>query len=151
MHSFFELSPYLNRGKFCLTTVDTVFREDEFSRYIRSFADSGQLDGLMGVTSFVDDEKPLYVGTGENLDITGFYDHREDDGLYVSGGIYGLTPVATDVLRSCIRQGLSRMRNYQRELIRAGIHLRAFPFTKIIDIDHAADIVKAEQFIKENV
>ena len=28
MHSFYELYPCLGEGKFCLTTVDTIFRED---------------------------------------------------------------------------------------------------------------------------
>lgn len=151
MHSFCALAPYLQVGKFCLTTVDTIFREDEFSRYIRAFSEHDGTDGMMGVTSFVDDEKPLYVGTDQDLNITGFYDREESDCRYVSGGIYGLTPAAVGVLRSCMQQGVSRMRNYQRELIRAGLRLRAFPFKKIIDIDHAADIIQAGQFIKEKV
>lgn len=33
MHSFYALSPFLTDDKFCLTTVDTVFREDEFGVY----------------------------------------------------------------------------------------------------------------------
>ena len=37
MHSFYELSPYLDGDKFCLTTVDTIFREDEFAEFIRFF------------------------------------------------------------------------------------------------------------------
>ena len=37
MHSFYELSPYLQDDKFCLTTVDTIFREEEFSTFIETF------------------------------------------------------------------------------------------------------------------
>jgi len=37
MHSFYELSHKLGNEWFCLTTVDAVFREDEFSAYIDSF------------------------------------------------------------------------------------------------------------------
>ena len=29
MHSFYELSKYLEDDKFCLTTVDTIFREED--------------------------------------------------------------------------------------------------------------------------
>ena len=36
MHSFYELSPYLQDDKFCLTTVDTIFREEEFSTFIEN-------------------------------------------------------------------------------------------------------------------
>lgn len=38
MHSFYELRNFLRGGKFCLTTVDTIFKEEEFSKYIRAFA-----------------------------------------------------------------------------------------------------------------
>ena len=41
------------------------------------------------------------------------------------------------------------MRDFQRELINSGMRLKAYPFKKIIDIDHAEDILKAERFLKE--
>ena len=39
------------------------------------------------------------------------------------------------------------MRNFQRALIADGCRLKAWPFSKVLDIDHAGDIVKAEEFI----
>ena len=106
MHSFYELSPYLQDDKFCLTTVDTIFREEEFSTFIETFKQS-ETDGYMAVTDFIDDEKPLYISTDSALDITGFHDEATPDGL----------------------------------------KLKAYPFTKILDVDHAGDIVKAENFL----
>jgi hypothetical protein len=47
-----------------------------------------------------------------------------------------------------MERGESRMRNFQRGLIRDGRQLRAFPFSKVLDIDHASDIVKAETFLQ---
>ncbi|MCR5131684.1 MAG: NTP transferase domain-containing protein [Prevotella sp.] len=180
MHSFYELSRYLEDGEaFVLTTVDTIFREQEFKKYVETFrkvVKEGE-DGLMGVTDFIDDEKPLYVetegsvgasgkcqGTGETSSpqtnileervesslprITGFLD-ATDEPQYISGGIYGLTPRAIKTLHACIDRGESRMRNFQRGLIRDGLKLRAYPFSKVLDIDHASDIAKAEAFLKE--
>lgn len=150
MHSFFEISPYLCEGPFVLTTVDTVFIESEFGSYLRAFHQAlfeGQ-DGLMGVTTYIDDEKPLYVETGENMGINGFLDSNERGCKYVSAGIYGLTPKAIDILNDCERLGVHRMRNFQRELIGHGLRLRAYPFTKVIDIDHASDIRKAELLLQ---
>ena len=46
--------------------------------------------------------------------------------------------------------GESRMRNFQRGLIRDGRQLKAFAFSKVLDIDHATDIKKAENFIAGN-
>jgi len=146
MHSFFELAPLLADAPFCLTTVDTIFREDEFAAYIRAFLQATDLDGLMAVTDFVDDEKPLYVGTAADLRITGFHDTNEGD-RYVSGGIYALRPAALATLRRCMAEGQSRMRNFQRGLVADGLRLRAYPMRKILDVDHAADIRKAEAFL----
>ena len=186
MHSFYELSQLLaeNDKPFVLTTVDTIFREDEFRNYICAFKQmlaEGE-DGLMGVTAFIDDEKPLYVGCegtevrgygGAEVRrceerfprITGFYDSLEDLNTHqpstinhqpsttthqpspdtvISAGIYGLTPRAFRTLNDCIGRGESRMRNFQRALVRDGLRLRAYPFQKVLDIDHASDIQKAE-------
>ena len=150
MHSFYELSPYLKDDRFFLTTVDTVFREDEFARFIEAFKRSDK-DGMMAVTDYIDDEKPLYIGTDEDLNITGFYDTAMPDTKYISGGIYCLTPKAIQTLEQCIRAGMSRMRNFQRQLVNDGLRLEAYPFSKILDVDHAEDIVKAERFLKGDI
>ncbi len=146
MHSFYELSKYLKDDKFCMTTVDTIFREDEFADYIEAFNNSDK-DGMMAVTDYIDDEKPLYISTDENLKITGFHDLKTDGCRFISGGIYCLTAKAISTLEKCMANGLSRMRNFQRELIVDGMNLEAYPFSKILDVDHATDIVKAEDFL----
>lgn len=147
MHSFYELRTFLREGKFCLTTVDTIFKEDDFSKYIQAFiADASGIDGMMAVTDYIDDEKPLYVETDNEMNITGFLD-KSDSCKYISGGIYGLTPKAIDTLEACLASGQSRMRNFQRQLVADGLKLKAFAIPKIVDVDHAEDIVKAEAFL----
>ena len=148
MHSLYELRHLLRGGKFCLTTVDTIFNEEEFAAYLQQFEESC-FDGIMAVTPYIDDEKPLYVGTDSSMNITGFYDAPHPDSQYISGGIYGLNESALDTLERCIEQGQARMRNFQRQLVSDGLKLQAFPFGKIIDIDHATDIEKAEKLISE--
>ena len=148
MHSFYEVSKVIPEGKFCLTTVDTIFREDDFRKYIDAFISDDKADGYMAVTPFIDDEKPLYVATDKELRITGFLDTPADGVRYVSGGIYGLTPKAVDVLDRCMADGVARMRNYQRRLVEAGLDLRAYVIDKVIDVDHAGDIATAQEFIK---
>jgi NDP-sugar pyrophosphorylase family protein len=147
MHSFFALSQHLKDAPFCLTTVDTIFKESDFRNYLDYFAQS-EVDGVMGVTDFIDDEKPLYVATNETLDITAFLDATTSC-KYISGGIYGLTAPALQTLQRCMTEGQSRMRNFQRGLIADGLQLKAFPFSKILDVDHASDIPKAELFLQE--
>ncbi len=148
MHSFYEVSRDFAPGKFCLTTVDTIFRPEEFKAYIKAFEADENADGYMAVTSFIDDEKPLYIDTDSSMRITAFRDKPWDGVRYISGGIYGLTTPALRVLEQCMEQGVSRMRNYQRALVDAGLDLKAFAFNKIIDVDHAGDIATAEDFLR---
>ncbi len=148
MHSFFEVSKTFESGKFILTTVDTIFRPEEFENYVKAFDADDKADGFMAVTSFIDDEKPLYIAVDDNMRITAFCDQMQPGIKYISGGIYGLTPPALKVLQDCMDRGVSRMRNYQRELVAAGLNLKAYPFKKIVDVDHQADIATAEAFLK---
>ena len=148
MHSFYELSHTLGDDIFCLTTVDTIFREDEFSKYIDAFRESAT-DGLFAVTNYIDDEKPLYVDTDENMMIKGFYDKKPLNINYISGGIYCLRNNSLPILKTSIEAGIFRLRNYQRQLVENGLKIKAWPFSKIIDVDHQEDILKAELFLKD--
>ena len=118
MHSIWELRHWLEDAPFILTTVDTIFREQEFAEYVQAFRQM-TVDGLMGVTD---------------------YPH------FVSAGVYGLTPRCFETLSRCVERGEQRMRNFQRAMITDGLRLQAWPFTKVFDIDHVSDIWKAEQF-----
>jgi len=151
MHSFSVLSELIPEGRFVLTTVDTVFHPDEFVRYVRAFEQMNEGDGLFAVTRFVDDEKPLWISVNENDNRPRITEFSDTQGTFVSGGIYGLdTRTAFPVLADCISSGQSRMRNFQRALLKAGLDIRAFEFSKIMDIDHKSDIEKAENWIHPN-
>ena len=150
MHSFYELRHFLCDEPFILTTVDTIFDESEFHDYVLSFQDkiAQGTDALMGVTDYIDDEKPLYVGVDNVMRINGYYDTPQADSRFISAGIYGLTAPSLDILEACIEKGESRMRNFQRALVAANLRIEAFPLTKVFDIDHIEDIRKADEGVK---
>ena len=148
MHSFFELSRVMKKGKFCLTTVDTIFREDDFARYIAAFEADTASDGMMAVTPFIEDEKPLYVDVDNDMNIRAFRDAAYEGARFISGGVYALNDKAITVLEDCMSRGIARMRNFQRALIDAGLSLKAYPIEKIVDVDHAGDIEVAERFLR---
>ncbi|MDE6682316.1 MAG: NDP-sugar synthase [Muribaculaceae bacterium] len=150
MHSFYEVARLLDgHGRFIATTVDTIFHENDFSRYVEAYSSAAEdVDGMMALTRFVDDEKPLYVEVGNDGFIKAFLDKATPEAEFVSGGIYGLNSSAVKVLDGCMERGVSRMRNFQRELIAAGLRIKGYDMGKIIDVDHAGDIRKAEEFIK---
>ena len=150
MHSFYELRHFLRDDPFILTTVDTIFDESEFHDYVLSFQDkiAHGTDALMGVTDYIDDEKPLYVGVDNVMRINGYYDTPQADSRFISAGMYGLTASSLDILETCIEKGESWMRNFQRALVAADLRIEAFPLTKVFDIDHIEDIRKADEGVK---
>ena len=149
-HSFYELMPYLEgEGKFCLTTVDPIFIESEFESYNKCFNENNQLYALMAVTYYIDDESHLYVKTDAELNVIGYANHSYDGYKYISGGIYCLNQKALSLLPTAMKSGIRRMRGFQQYLVESGLKIQAYPFSQIIDIDHASDIKKAEQFLKK--
>ena len=151
MHTFHELLQIMKpTGKFVITTVDTIFKEEDFRKYVEFFQNSPHgIDGVMGVTSYIDDEKPLYVETEGHHRIEAFKDEPFPGVKYVSAGIYGLQTSAFPVLQECINTGVNRMRNFQRKLIDSGLNLDAYDLGKVLDVDHIGDISKANAFLSE--
>lgn len=151
MHSLAAMDLGRLGGKVIVTTVDTVFSPAEFAAYCREFEHSQDIDAMMAVTRYIDDEKPLYVITRPGtMEVTDFADAPVPGSeLYASGGIYGLTPRALGILGDCLSEGVTRMRRYQRALVRQGLTVRAVEFSKIIDVDHAADIPKAARLLDD--
>jgi len=146
MHSLMELAPYLKGDRFCVTTVDTVFSESRFSAMIKEFTKTS-FDGLMGVTSLIDDEKPLYVDVDSDMMIHGFHD-TQDGCRYVSAGVYALRTDALNVLGDCLDSGQTRMRYFQRHLLESGFRLKAFDMGQVVDVDHISDVVRAQEIAK---
>ena len=108
------------------------------------------VDAYMGVTKFVDDEKPLFVETDESMRVLGFHDEDSVRYKYVSAGIYGLHPHIFDILQRCIQRGEQRMRNFQRALIAAQCTVMAHDMGQVLDIDHLSDVAKAEAFLRKS-
>lgn len=149
MHTFAILGGMLEgKGRFIATTVDTIFNPEAFGRYVEAFRNAAaDVDGMMAVTQYIDDEKPLYVSVDGNMDITAFLD-RDENPRYISAGVYGLDSKAIDVLDRCLGEGVHRMRNFQRALVADGLRLKAFDIGQAIDVDHAVDLRTAQELAK---
>lgn len=150
LHSFGALLDYLpDVDKICLTTTDTIFDTKEFKNYIDNFNSDTTIDGLLAVTPHIDDESPLYVTFDTSRKINQITDEPADLDLFVSGGIYCFRKKALSILPEAIKNGMERMRNFQRFLLKENLTLKAYSFHKIIDVDHMQDIEKAQSFLNE--
>ena len=148
-HTFYELVRFMNpEDKFVITTVDTIFSKNKFIEFLKCFSKEKQRQScLMGVSGYIDDEKPLFVKVNDDESILSFDDNKTEEVKYVSAGLYGLSHESIHIMERCNNEGISRLRNFQRELIKEGLKLKAFNMGMVIDVDHLSDVVKAERFL----
>lgn len=150
MHSLFALAPHLTGGKFLLSTVDSIFDERDLDGYLKHSDENPGLDGLLAVTNFIDDENPLYVQVDGNMRILKFA--KSDGGTavspWVTGGLYILSPRIFTEMDAVLACGIERLRNFLSHLIKKDYLLGAYPFSRIVDVDHTSDIRMAEEMLK---
>jgi NDP-sugar pyrophosphorylase family protein len=150
MHSLFALSPFLQDGRFCLATTDSIFLDHEFMSFLR-VASVSNADGVLAITNYCDDEKPLAVSLDDDMRITSFSDKLPDEDSscipWITGGIYCFSPRIFDLMGYALDNNVQRLRNYLRLLLQRNYTLRGFPFSKMIDVDNATDLIQAREFI----
>ena len=146
MHSLFALAPHLIDGRFLLSTVDPVFDDTEFSRFLEYAQQRKNADGVLAVTSFIDDENPLYVQLDASRRIRGF--SKSDRMKWVTGGLYFFSPGIFKEVKNVLNQRIERLRNFLAYLVQHGYVLEGFAFSKIVDVDHVQDIQTAESLLR---
>ncbi len=148
MHSLFELSPHLLNGQFLLSTVDSVFNEEELSSLLKYAQSHQSVDGILAVTNFVDDENPLYVELDASKRIRSFGKGKPSaQSTWVTGGLYVFSPRIFNE-KHVVERGVERLRNFLGHLVQSGYHLEGFQFSKIVDVDHVQDIAAAEEMLR---
>ena len=135
---------------FC-AMVDTVMPLADWRRLFRGVTDSlaGGSLAVLAVTPFVDDELPLYVtrnAAGLVVDISDTPGPAAGAPLLVTGGVYGLSPVARR-LASVAVASLHRMRAFLKLLVELRIPVATVEVPRIIDLDHKRDLEAAESWL----
>jgi NDP-sugar pyrophosphorylase family protein len=144
-HSLYQISSFL-KAPFLLATADSVFTEEEFISFLNYAININSADGVIAVTKFIDDEKPLYADLDENFRVRKF-DDKINNPEFVTGGLYLFKKDIQTEINNAVNSGTTRLRNFLRHLIKKDFRFYAYPFSKIIDVDHISDIKKAEAFL----
>jgi len=148
LHSLNKMKDLLSDSNFCLMTIDSIFDDAEFALFLKQAEGINGYDGLIAVTDYVDDEKPLWIKTDEKNIIKSF-SSTQDGAKFVTGGIYFFKKGVIGLTDKAIEKDINRLRNFLQYLVEIGLNLKAVPFSKIIDLDHKSDIEEAEKFLKE--
>lgn len=141
--SLLALRPYLDEP-FVLSTVDAVLAPGALARFAAA-AQVATADGALGLTSLIDDEKPLYVELAADALILSV---GRGESPWITAGCYFFCPRVFDFEAAARAKGLSALRQFLAFLVEAGFSLRGIDVGPSVDVDHPADIARAEAFLR---
>jgi NDP-sugar pyrophosphorylase family protein len=147
MESLFSLAPLLRDEPFLLLTVDAVF---EF-KALRRFLDEARGlngDGVLAITHFVDDEKPLWVKLDKSQKIVALGDKAQPC-RYVTSGFYYFNPNIFSLIDAARAKRLNALRHFLGFLLESDYSLYGVSVSKTVDVDHPEDIEKARKYLEE--
>lgn len=130
-------------GGFVVSTVDALIKTDDVARFIRECLASNADAGL-ALTTFVDDEKPLWADTDAKGRVTALGADAKDKNA-VTCGLYYMTRKAATAIPNTERH--SRLRDYLQQLVASGAAVRGVILSKSLDVDRPEDLGAAETFL----
>ncbi len=139
--SFLNVLSRADGDHLLITTTDSIYRPGTLARLLE-FAETLQNDEMiLGVTDFIDDEKPLYAA----MDDAGrIYSVGEKPTPCVTSGVYLMPPAAYRMGRT---EKFPALRKFLAFLLQNGVECRGFDMGKSVDVDRPEDIAEAERFI----
>ncbi len=149
MESLFTLAPMLADEPFLLFTVDAIFPFTSLKRFLTRAFTLTDAQGVLALTRFVDDEKPLWVRTDPYHKVTAIGEPARTS-PHVTAGFYYFEPSIFHLVEPARARGLSALRQFLGFLLDSGYRLYGIPVSKTIDVDHPEDIEMAERYVKKS-
>ena len=145
LESFLALKPFLEDSPFFLLTVDAVMASDALPVFVKQ-AGEAATDGALGLTTFQDDEKPLYVELDDAGRIRAI---GQGPSPHITAGCYFFQPRVFDWEAAARRRNLQALRQFLAMLVEEGFPLQGLDVGPSVDVDHPEDIARAEAFLRE--
>ena len=146
--SFTVLCVHLHDSPFLVTTVDSVFPPAFLPQFVAAARQQPGLDMMLALTTFIDDEKPLYVRLDEYQRIVQIGEAARGS-AYVTSGFYYCAPCVSAACSRLAPTRPSALREFLGWLQQQGYWLQGYLAPKMIDVDRPQDIAVAEQFVRE--
>jgi dTDP-glucose pyrophosphorylase len=145
--SFTVLCTHLRGSPFLVTTVDSVFPPDFLPQFVAAASQQPDMDMLLSLTTFIDDEKPLHVRLDERQRIVQLGEAARDS-AYVTSGFYYCTPRISAACAALAPARVNALREFLGWLLQHDYWLQGYLAPKMIDVDRPQDIAVAEQFVR---
>jgi NDP-sugar pyrophosphorylase family protein len=147
LESFLALRPFLQDTPFLLLTVDAVLAPGALAAFVNE-ARRAVAAGALGLTTFQDDEKPLYVKMDEAGRILAV---GRGPSPYITAGCYFFQPRVFEWEAKARGQNLQALREFLGMLAAEGFPLQGIQVGQAVDVDHPEDIARAEAFLTVSV
>jgi NDP-sugar pyrophosphorylase family protein len=148
MHVLVALASIHHKEPFFLINTNSFFLEREFSEFVTYSLLQEDADGTLAVTRNLNDEKPLGVAMNDQ-DIILKFNNSKDGYSWFNGGIYYFSSQILNETNYAFLSHITGIEQFLHFIIESGYILKGFSFSKIIKVYNAADIVKAEELIRE--
>jgi len=143
--SFLALRPFLEREPFLLTTVDTICDPTALAALAARGRALTPYASVLGVTTTVDDEKPLWAEVDDATRIRSLGDARR--ARHVTAGVYFLQPLVYSLANEALPRVFTAFRAILGAVLERGHPLYGFDIGPCIDVDRPEDIVAAEHLL----
>jgi NDP-sugar pyrophosphorylase family protein len=148
MESLFCLAPLLMDEPFILFTVDVVFGQRTLEHFLQDVRNHKDAKGVLALTPFIDDEKPLWASIDSSSRIVALGDAATGS-PWATAGFYYFSPDIFNEVTSARKKRLNALRQFLGHLLEEGFPIYGSPVPKTIDVDYPEDIEKAEAYLKE--
>jgi len=151
MESLFTIAPLLHEAgandPFLVTTVDTVIAPAAVADFARAALRHDDADGVLAVTTFVDDEKPLHAACADGGRVVAL-GTRAATSATVTAGFYLFRPTILAEVAPARAAGFTALRQFLDHLLVRGYRLYGERVPKCVDVDRPEDLVTAEAFVR---
>jgi NDP-sugar pyrophosphorylase family protein len=143
--SLLALRPLLEGAPFLLLTVDAVLAPARVQALVRRAAELPEAAGVLGVTTLVDDEKPLWAELAADGRVRTLGDATR--ARHVTAGVYFLQPVMYALADAVPPRERTALRALLTSLLRHGHTLYGLDVGRTIDVDRPEDVAAAERLL----
>lgn len=144
LESLLALKPYLD-SPFLLLTVDAVFAPGALRRFV-SQAQGTAAAGVLGLTTFQEDEAPLYVQVSPQGRVIKV--GQPEFSPFITAGCYYFHSQVFEWESRARDLKLDALRKFLALLAAEGYPLIGIEIGPAVDVDHPADIARAELLLK---
>ncbi len=139
--SFCRVGEALGEGRHLISTVDSICSRADVDKMLAQGRDDREIH--LGVTSFVHDEKPLWVQMDpQTLQIKSL---GASSGEFATAGFYN---VPGTIFSSKPDFPVASLRIYLKWLVEQGFKVFGVPLADVVDVDTPEDMELAEKLLK---